>query len=34
MPIATKPGRVLTYNEGLLTIKLDDPLFTCSCKIT
>ena len=33
MHIATKLGRVGIYNEKLPSIKLQDPLFTWSCKV-
>ena len=32
--MATKLGRMVTYLEGLLPIKLHDPLIACSYKIT
>ena len=31
LPMTTKPGRVVTYNEELPSIKLQDPLTTWSC---
>lgn len=34
LPTATKLGRVMTYREGLLLIKLPGHLITWSCKIT
>ena len=34
MLMATKHGRVVTYNEELTTVKSQDPLITCSCKVT
>lgn len=34
LPMATKLGRVMTYREGLLLIKLPGHLITWSCKIT
>ena len=32
MPVATKLDRMVTYLEGLLPIKLAEPLVTCSGK--
>ena len=32
MPMETKPGRVVTYKKELLSIKLQYPLITWSCK--
>ena len=34
MTMATKHGRLVTYNEELPSKKLQDPLITCSCKVT
>ena len=34
MPIATKHSRMVTYLDGLLLIKLHEPLITCLCEIT
>ena len=34
MPMATKLGRVTTYFEGLLLIKLHDVLIAWPCEIT
>ena len=34
MPMVTKLDRVVTYLEGLLPIKLHDPLITSPCNIT
>ena len=30
---ATKPGRVVTYNEDLPSVNSQDPLITWSCKV-
>ena len=32
--VATKPGRNLTYLDGLPSVRLHDPLITSSCEIT
>ena len=34
MPKITKPGRVVTYNDELPSIKLEEPLITWSSKVT
>ena len=34
MPMATKLGRVLTYDEELLPISSNDPSIKWSCEIT
>ena len=34
MLVPTKPGRVVTYNEELPSIKSQDPLIIWSCKFT
>ena len=34
MPIATKPGRMMSFPSGPIAIKSHDPLITWSCKIT
>ena len=33
MPLATKLDRMVTYLDGLLPIKVPDPLITWSCEI-
>ena len=33
MPMVAKLGRVVTYYEGLLPIKLHDPLIMWACEI-
>ena len=34
VPMATRLGRMITFLDGLLSIKSDDPLILWSCKIT
>lgn len=34
MPMANKPGRVVTHNEEPLPIKSQDPSITHSCEVT